>query len=385
MMLQTPTLQFLADKALEEILERAAPILGEFYIAFIPSRLNFVTGRASSVPPPKTAHWMANVPDETRLVDMNLPGTHDCATWNYSAERQAELEKYTGPLRSHVFFRCQDRSLLDSLDDGIRAFDMRLGYNPGEDTIGFYHGRALLSPTTSFDDVLFGLYHWLVYHPTETILVSIQQEEGSLTTYDEKFEAMLHASLTTPVAQQFWLQTKGRLGTLGEARGKLVLLQRFTYEFLPALGETHEYGIHLGAAKWTPNGADIKLVYSAEPRRVAYIQDNFMPLVPHNSGPDANISAKFAVVTTHLDKAISTSSNATEALYVSFASAHANRDTVPVTPNIIALGDGAGTPGMNERLLPWLTERKGKRFGIVLLDFYHSQPALVQTIIGLSM
>ncbi|KAJ7057597.1 PLC-like phosphodiesterase [Mycena amicta] len=367
-MILTDTHHFLADKALEEILERAAPI----------------TGRGN-LPPSRTSDWMANVPDDTKLVDMNLPGTHDSSTWDYSAERQAELWKYTGPMRSHVFFRCQERSLLQSLTDGIRVFDLRIGYNPGEDTIGFYHGLALLSPTTSFQDVLFGLYHWLLAHPTETILISIQQEEGSLTTYDDKLEEILHAALSNPLAQRFWLKEQGRLGTLGEARGKLVLLQRFTYEFLPTLGERHEFGIHLGAAGWTGNGRDIKLVYNEEPKRVAFIQDNFKPLVPRNSGAEATISAKFSVVTAHLEKAIAEDSDnaVEEGLYVSFASAHANGDTVPLTPNIIALGDGAGTSGMNERLLPWFKARKGKRFGIVLLDFYHSEPELVETIIGL--
>nr|GAT47304.1 PLC-like phosphodiesterase [Mycena chlorophos] len=370
MMIPSANPHFLADHALQEILERAAPILG---------RTNDPV-----VPTPQTAHWMAKVPDDTRLVDMNLPGTHDAATWNYSAERQKELEKYTGPIYPNFVFRCQDRSLLQSLDDGIRVFDLRLGYNPGDDTIGFWHGRALLSPTTSFEDVLFGLYHWLLAHPTETILVSIQQEEGSLTTYDKKFETILHTALSSPLAQRFWRLEPGRLGTLGEARGKMVLLQRFTYEFLSDVGERHEFGIHLGAAKWTPNGADIRIVYNEEPKRVAYVEDEFKPGVPANSGTDATISKKFSVLTGHLEKSLAcdTPADVEEALFVSFASAHANHDKIPITPNVMALGDGV-TAGINERLLPWVQARRGQRLGIILLDFYASQPELVEAIIGL--
>ncbi len=57
---------------------------------------------------------MAEIAYETKLVDMNLPGTHDAATCtsphfrltitaesnlrgDYSDARQAELIKYTGP------------------------------------------------------------------------------------------------------------------------------------------------------------------------------------------------------------------------------------------------------------------------------------------------
>jgi 1-phosphatidylinositol phosphodiesterase len=29
------------------------------------------------------------------------------------------------------------------LNNGIRVFDMRFAYNPGSDTVGFYHGNCL--------------------------------------------------------------------------------------------------------------------------------------------------------------------------------------------------------------------------------------------------
>ncbi|KAJ7457847.1 PLC-like phosphodiesterase [Mycena latifolia] len=357
--------QYLAESALSEILERAAPILG---------RDNGYSPSSS------TYDWMAKLSDDTRIVDMNLPGTHDAATWDYSEARQAELIKYTGPIRAAAFFRCQDRSLVQSLNDGIRVFDLRLGYNPGNDTIGFYHGVALLGPTTTLQDVLYGLYNWLIAHPTETVLVSINQEEGSNTLYDQKFEELLFATLNNELGKRFWLPAAGLLGTLGAARGKLILLQRFTYQFLSP--PSNPFGIHLDAEQWTPNGGDIKLIYNKDPKRLACIQDTFRPLVPPNSGADANITSKFAAVTGHLAKAISSPGVAAEVLYISFTSAHSNADTVPVTPNIIALGD-ASTKGMNERLLPWFRQHKGKHFGIVLLDFYHSQPDLVEAIIGL--
>ncbi|KAJ7090802.1 hypothetical protein B0H15DRAFT_948574 [Mycena belliarum] len=87
----------------------------------------------------------------------------------------------------------------------------------------------------------------------------------------------------------------------------------------------------------------------------------------------------------HLAKAMNHSAadpTSAEVLYICFASAHANADSVPVTPNIIALGNET-TKGMNERLLPWFRQHKRKHFGIVLLDFYHSQPELVEAIIGM--
>ncbi|KAJ7151763.1 PLC-like phosphodiesterase [Mycena crocata] len=351
-------------------------------------------------PSSATWDWMAKLSDDMKLVDMNFPGTHDAGTWDYSEARQAELMKYTGPIRAAAFFRCQERSLVQSLNDGIRVFDLRLGYNPGNDTIGFYHGVAMLGPTTTFQDVLYGLYSWLTEHPTETVLVSINQEAGSKTLYDKKFEEILFATLNNQVGKRFWLPAAAKvlisvlsdpwcihyfyqLGTLGAARGKLVLLQRFTYQFLNT-PPSNPFGIHLDAEQWTPNGGNIELIYHTGPKRVAHIQDMFMPLVPRNSGADVNIASKFEAVTGHLTKAMNNSRDvdAEEELYISFASAHANADDISVTPNIMALGD-ASTKGMNERLLPWFAENKGKRFGVVMLDFYNSQPGLVAAIIGL--
>ncbi|KAJ7785338.1 PLC-like phosphodiesterase [Mycena maculata] len=361
--------QYLADSALAEILERAAPILGR-------DNLN---GESTL-----TSDWMSRFSDDTKLVDMNLPGTHDAATWDYSDARQAELIKYTGPIRPAKYFRCQERSLVQSLNDGIRVFDLRLGYNPGNDTIGLYHGTAVLGPTTTLQDVLYGLYSWLIAHPSETILVSINQEAGSNTLYDKKFEEILFATLNNDVGKKFWLSTAGGLGTLGTARGKLILLQRFTYQFLSS-PPANPFGIHLDAEQWIPNGGDIKLIYNKVPKRVAYIEDTFKPLVPPNSGAEVNITSKFEVVTAHINKAMINASKpgVDEALYISFASAYADYANVktPVTPNIMALGD-ASTKGMNERLMPWFKQNQGKHFGVVFLDFYHSQPGLIEAIVG---
>ncbi|EDR10208.1 uncharacterized protein LACBIDRAFT_318374 [Laccaria bicolor S238N-H82] len=156
----------LSQAALSDILLRGLPILGPD------------NGCSKTL---ETCDWMAKIPDNTPLVRMNLPGTHDTSTWNYSATTQASFTHYTGPLPPAYLFRCQERSLLQSLNDGIRVFDLRFAYNPGNDTIGFYHSAALLAPTTTMIDFFFGLYQWLNKHPTEAVLVSINHESGTGT------------------------------------------------------------------------------------------------------------------------------------------------------------------------------------------------------------
>jgi hypothetical protein len=72
----------------------------------------------------------------------------------------------------------------------------------------------MLGPTTTLQDVLYGLYNWLIEHPSETVLVSVNHESGSNTLYDKKFEELLFAGLNNEVAKKFWLQTSGEVGSI---------------------------------------------------------------------------------------------------------------------------------------------------------------------------
>ncbi|GLB40972.1 hypothetical protein LshimejAT787_0901870 [Lyophyllum shimeji] len=353
----------LEKAALTEILTRGAPILG------------YDEGCSKQS---KTCDWMAKFPDETKLVHMNLPGTHDASTWNYSDATQQSLLHYTGPIPSAETYRCQEHSLLQSLNEGVRVFDLRYAYNPGNDTIGFHHSKALLAPHTTLEDVLFGLYSWLDKHPTEAVLVSLNHESGTGTPYDAALQEHLYNVFQSDLAKKYWVQTNGTLGTLGEARGKLTLLQRFTWDFIPATMDKR-MGIWLDAAHWTDNGKIIELVYNQAQHQVAYIEDYYyMNLLPTNAGTAANVELKYNTTVAHLQNA--TMYNPDQ-LYISFASASHN-DAVPqVSPKVMAIGDGT-VPGVNQKLLSWFQAHKGKRWGIVMLDFYDAVPGLVEAVIG---
>jgi hypothetical protein len=70
---------------------------------------------------------------------------------------------------------------------------------------------VMLAPTTALQDVLYGLYNWLIAHPTETVLVSILQDQGSHTTYDCKFEEILFSTLNSELGKKFWLPAAGKV------------------------------------------------------------------------------------------------------------------------------------------------------------------------------
>ncbi|KAG6853271.1 hypothetical protein C0991_005542 [Blastosporella zonata] len=298
---------------------------------------------------------------------------------NYSDATQASLLRYTGPVASAETYRCQEHSLLQALNEGIRVFDLRYAYNPGNDTIGFHHSEALLAPDTRLEDVLFGLYSWLDNHPTEAILFSLNYESGTGTPNDPALNQHLYDIFNSDLAKKYWVQTNGTLGTLGQARGKLTLLQRFTYNYLPST-DSKRIGIFLDGAHWTDNGKVIELTYNAAENQVAYIEDYYyMDELTTDAGTAANVDLKYNTTIAHIQNATQYNRNQ---LYISFASASHN-DAVPqVSPQIMAIGDGT-VPGVNQKLLPWFQARKGQRFGVVMLDFYDAVPGLVEAVIGL--
>ena len=154
----------LADLALQQILSAASPILGVY---------------ESNASTTNTSTWMKNYPDSTELIHMNIPGTHDSSTWNYSQATQDSLLHITNvdgvtPSPAAIY-RCQERSYFDMLNDGIRAFDIRYSFDATNSSLVVYHSAALQSETALLSDIMFGFYQWLEDHPSETLLLSFSK------------------------------------------------------------------------------------------------------------------------------------------------------------------------------------------------------------------
>lgn len=246
----------LARFALDKILQEGRDIFGE----------SGEFGESASSSPPtaasafsdvvthgysRHARWMAALPDSIPITHLNIPGTHDAATWNYSQTTQDGLAGATRcdgttPGRARVY-RCQRRSVAASLDAGIRFFDLRFALDPVDAQLVFWHGPALLSASTGLGDVLFAFYAWLDAHPSETVLLSLQYEGGTRAnaTSDARVQGKLFEALTSPAARRYVHQARGVLTTLGDARGKIVLFRRFDLAALPAEFEAAVPGLHM--------------------------------------------------------------------------------------------------------------------------------------------
>ena len=161
----------------------------------------------------ETSNWMKNVSDDKLLSEIALPGTHDSATQYVHLPYLAQ---------------CQALSLGDQLEGGYRYLDIRLKADPETKTMTFHHGPAacqkdhgLFAPSLDLNDGLEYCYKFLDEHPTETIVFVVKQEDSKLAPSD--FQDIL-AEYIKQRPDAWYIDTK--IPTLGEARGKIVLMQR---------------------------------------------------------------------------------------------------------------------------------------------------------------
>ncbi len=164
--------------------------------------------------------WMETVPDETKLSNMSIPGTHDSCT-QYVDMR--------------YIFQCQDASVATQLIYGYRYLDMRLVLEKrsGQETLVLKHNIARCktsnSPfagTLTLDDVLRDVSAFLDAHPTETVILCMKAENSK----DDVAEIQKVLYETIGKDPERWY-LKNEIPTLGEVRGKIVLATRFDDKF----------------------------------------------------------------------------------------------------------------------------------------------------------
>ncbi|KAI7470539.1 hypothetical protein D0860_05352 [Hortaea werneckii] len=371
----------LTTLALEKVLSDARPVFGESIYAST-----------------NKSDWMKAYPDDTPLTRMNIPGTHDAATWNYSLATQRHLDHVTDLVDTTEFdpaaYRCQTRSFAQMLDDGIRAFDLRYAYDVTNSSLVFWHGPALQSQTATVDDVMYGFYRWLDQHPSEVVFLSFQYQSSTTpyATNSQGVQSLLFDTLTSPAAKQYIQQTTGEIGTLGESRGQIVLLKRFDLDRLPASYDAALPGLHFSPTDWTENGDNITLTLNASTGLTAYIEDYFLPQTSSHSTVEENVRWKLNATSAHLHRAAShgirdAKLHALDDLFWTFASSTKPPNIPPITPAMQALGNGSsatpGQGGVNHQLVPILREMRGQRLGIVMFDFYEEPGELLDVFLGL--
>lgn len=161
------------------------------------------------------AKWMTQLPDNTPIQHLTIPGTHDTGTFDSDIAGS---------------YRCQNFDIMTQLTSGIRFFDIRL-----QDEMHLCHGGSVFGDDfdLTISDVLAECRRFLAMHPGEVILMCVKDEHGS--NVGKNFKATVDGM---PEINKI-METGSQLKTLGELRGKIVLMRRFPN---PTNGD---YGIDL--------------------------------------------------------------------------------------------------------------------------------------------
>lgn len=155
--------------------------------------------------------WMKSLPDSSDLLSLNLVGTHDCVT---------QYVQF-----SHIS-KCQNTDIYGQLNIGIRALDIRVEAHG--DRLGMVHGIAKafnknnhFSKQMDMADVLKHCYRFLDENPSEAIVFQFKNDSRKEMElcFDNLFNTYIKPN------KCYWF-CENRAVTLGEARGKIVLLRR---------------------------------------------------------------------------------------------------------------------------------------------------------------
>lgn len=164
----------------------------------------------------RAVNWMENVPDETKLSSMSIPGTHDSCTQNVDMR---------------YIFQCQDASIATQLKYGYRYLDIRLVLEKrsGQETLVLKHNIARckvsdspFSRTLTLADVLKDVYAFLDEHPSETVIMCMKAENSKddVAAVQKALYEMINQA-----SERWYL--KNEIPTLGAVRGRIVLATRF--------------------------------------------------------------------------------------------------------------------------------------------------------------
>ena len=258
--------------------------------------------------------WMANLPDETHLYDLTIPGTHDSG-----ATRSDFIGK---------FGQCQSLPIADQLTIGVRFFDVRLKLIDG--SLNVYH--SFIDQKLTFDSVRTACKDFLAEHPNEVILLCIKEEDDDNDGFAKAVEGAIKED------GDLWY-TSNSLPTLGEVRGKIILFRRF---------DGSNYGINCR------NGWSDNTDFTMQNGMTIHVQDYY------NLESKENIDTKWEKFT-----ALAKTANESDVLCINFASGYTGM------VNITAVSDK-----MNPKLTEYFADKKGG-FGITLCDFITPELATI--------
>ena len=278
--------------------------------AFIVSPTVFMDGETASRAGGKA--WMKALDGDKLLSQFSVPGAHNSG---------ARFE----PIRGTA--RCQHLTIPQQLNAGVRFLDIRCRHL--NDAFAIYHGP--IYQRLSFDDVLQNVFDFLAANRSETVILSVQEAQDARHN-TRSFEATFDDYVAKNPSR--WLLNQA-IPTLGQARGKIVLLRRFDAS----------KPIGIDASKWPDNA-----VFSSGHLRV---QDVYQT---------PSIGAKWDAIVALLGE---TRATPIAPLTLNFTS---GVQSLPLgIPSVTRVSDD-----INPRLAHFLAANPRGNFGCIIMDFSDS-------------
>jgi 1-phosphatidylinositol phosphodiesterase len=304
--------------------------------------------------------WMRNLPDNARVLSLSIPGTHNSCS--------------IGGILG--FTKTQDFDLSHQLDAGIRFLDIRLSHY--QDNLFVHHDVVHMGKC--YTDVLVACSDFLKRNPSETVFVSVKDEgrRDSIlgrfapsrvfgksrgdpmnwvvrsSSFEDAFKARtweyvedpsLFYNLPSPIpgsdSEDANLTSRT---TLGEVRGKIILLRRFE------AGE----GVGFDLTYWPEN-----MRFRSRKNPAYAVEDHWW---------DPGEDDKYDYIVTHLEEA---KRRDPRDLYITFASA-------------VNLNARGYAKIINPRLNDYLVESSSGRVGIVAMDYFEEPRELVSNVIKMN-
>ncbi|KAG8537155.1 hypothetical protein GDO81_024995 [Engystomops pustulosus] len=209
----------------------------------------------TEVPSVTWPDWMSYLPDSLPLSTLAIPGTHDTMAF------------FGGSLAE-----CQSWRLIDQYNAGVRFLDIRCRHY--QDRLPIFHGVSY--QRTDFIQVLTDTVTFLTEHPSEIILMRVKEEyepyQNTRTFYQSVTEVL-------NLIGRHWFLRSNSLPTLGEARGKVVILQDFSSkgegpDFGPPypgpMSISDAYQVSDDSVKWAEVERHLNVAQNGDPSR-AYL------------------------------------------------------------------------------------------------------------------
>ena len=176
--------------------------------------------------------WMQYLADGRLVADLSLPGAHDACTG------EGWVEGYGVNFLAEATAKCQDLTIQQLLETGVRVFDLRPEYmwkSDGEYELRCTHGP--MTTTLLVVDFFRKLQKFLADNPTEFCLITAQLSATSdMEAWAKEFNALVRSDEFKGLFADF----KPRL-TVGDMRGHVLLITKNEYAEKPLGGYCYKW------------------------------------------------------------------------------------------------------------------------------------------------